>query len=301
MKKLIVITPSSNIVDEIKKTIEIKKNIQKAKVFLEELGIDVFFGELFYKKYFQYAWTVYERIFEIHNAFKNNDYSFIMSSQWWYNSNELLTSLDYDLIKKNYKPIIWLSDITILLNAIFTKTWKITYHWYDFLWQIWKAGRSFSKKQLDNFFNMNLFESVILWKKLSDKKEWDWILIWWCLASYSLILNTDFDPINLDKDFIFFIEDIGEPWDRILSYIQQLLDNDLFIKNCKWFILWNFSFCDFEMDKSLDLDEIISKKINSKLDIPILKIERIWHIVENYILPIWKNVKIYDGQLLLDI
>lgn len=298
MKTIYIITPSSNISNEIKNDKNIKKQIKKAEDFLKKINIKLVYWNLFLKSYLWYSWKREERIKEIHNGFLNKNIDFIISSQWGYNSNELLKYLDYDLIKSNYKPLIWLSDITILLNAIFKKTWKITYHWYDFIWQIWKSATNISEKILDNFLNKNLLVKEIKWEKLNNINYWKWILIGWCLPSYSLIIWTEYDPIELDKHFIFFIEDIWEPWERIFSYIEQLLINKKFIKNCKWFIIWNFSFCDFESKDLFNIDKLIKDKLDF-LKIPVLKINNIWHIVENHILPIWKEVKILNNTLII--
>jgi len=300
MKTIYIITSSSNIIDEININSEIKEQIKKAEIFFSEINIKIIYWNLFLKSYLWYSWSIEERINEIHNGFLDKNIDFILSSQWWYNSNELLKYLNFDLIKENYKPIIWLSDITILLNAIYKKTLKITYHGYDYIWQIWKSAVShFSSNQLNNFLNKWKLENKIEWILLNNYKKAKWILIGWCLPSYSLILWTEYDPLELNKDFIFFIEDIWEPWERIFSYIEQLLINKKFIKNCKWFIIWNFSFCNFENKKEYNIEKLIKDRLDF-LNIPILKINNIWHIVENSILPIWKEVEILDNNLYLN-
>lgn len=296
MKKIYVITPSSNIKDEMDINHEIEQQIKKSEEIFSSIWIDFIYGELFKKSYKWYWWTENERIDEIYYWFKNSNIDFIISSQWWYNVNSILDKLDYEFIKDNYKPLIGLSDITILLNAIFKKTWKITYHGYDYIRQIWKSNWEYTIKALDNFLNNWLLESSIKWLLLNDIKKWKWILIWWCIPSYSLILWTEYDPIELNKDFIFFIEDIGENYERIMSYIDQLLLNNKFKLNCKWFIIWNFSFCKFENNKEYNFDEILKDKL-SFLNISILKIDNIWHVVENPILPIWKKVEINGNNL----
>jgi len=300
MKTIYIITPSSNISDEILLNPDINKQIIKSEEFFIKINIKVLYWKLFSKSYFWYWWTIDDRINELNEWFLNNEIDYIISSQWWYNSNELLKNLDYNLIKENYKPIIWLSDITVLLNAIYKKTWKITYHGYDFIWQIWKSATNISENKLDNFLNKWLLEKSIKWEILNKNiNNWKWILIWWCLPSYSLILWTEYDPIELNKDFIFFIEDIWENYERIISYIDQLLNNNKFIDNCKWFVIWNFSFCEFENKKNYDIYKIINNKLDF-LNISILKISNIWHIVENPILPIWQEVEIIDNILMLN-
>ncbi len=52
-----------------------------------------------------------------------------------WNSNELLSEMDFELVKKNPKILCGYSDITAIENAIFAKTCLITYsgpHFFDF-------------------------------------------------------------------------------------------------------------------------------------------------------------------------
>ena len=45
-----------------------------------------------------------------------------------FNANQLLRHLDYDLIAKHPKILCGFSDITALINAIYSKTGLVTYH-----------------------------------------------------------------------------------------------------------------------------------------------------------------------------
>lgn len=301
MKNIYIISTSANLIDEkSSQTSNIEKQVNTATSILNNLWLNIVFWDLYNKKYNWYAWNIEERVKEIETWFKSKEIDFILSLHGWYNSNDLIRHLDYELIKSNPKPIIGLSDTSILLNAIFTKTWLITYHWYDFLWQIWLSAKDFSIEQLDNFLNKKILNDEIKADLVLNKWDWEWILIWWCIPSYSLILWTEYDPINLDKNFIFFIEDIWEDYERIISYISQLLNFPKFRKNCKWFILWNFAFCKYSNTTiNKDIYDLINEKL-LELNIPVLKIEKIGHVVENYILPIWKKVKISNNTLYLN-
>ena len=76
----------------------------------------------------QFAGTVKERVNAIHEAFLDETIDAIVCSAGGYGSLQLLDSLDYKLIKQNSKPFVGYSDMTALLNAIYTKTGLITYH-----------------------------------------------------------------------------------------------------------------------------------------------------------------------------
>jgi muramoyltetrapeptide carboxypeptidase LdcA involved in peptidoglycan recycling len=71
---------------------------------------------------------VSSRLDELHEAFSDKNVKCILTSLGGYNSNELLSGIDFDLIKRNPKIFSGFSDIAVLLNAIYGKTGLMTYH-----------------------------------------------------------------------------------------------------------------------------------------------------------------------------
>lgn len=71
--------------------------------------------------------SVESRISDLHEAFSDKKVKAIITVIGGFNSNQLLKSIDWDLIKKNPKIFCGFSDITILSNSIFAKTGLVTY------------------------------------------------------------------------------------------------------------------------------------------------------------------------------
>ncbi|MCL2469127.1 MAG: LD-carboxypeptidase [Alphaproteobacteria bacterium] len=71
--------------------------------------------------------SISERAQDLHDAFSDKNVKAVFAVIGGFNSNELLPYLDYDLIKNNPKFLVGYSDITALLNAIYTKTGLVTY------------------------------------------------------------------------------------------------------------------------------------------------------------------------------
>ena len=71
--------------------------------------------------------SVASRIADIHDAFADPQVKGILSAIGGYNSNQLLSYLDYDLIRANPKVLCGYSDITALGTAIYSKTGMVTY------------------------------------------------------------------------------------------------------------------------------------------------------------------------------
>lgn len=108
--------------------------IEIAKGRLEQLGFKVTFGKNVMHSInddFGCA-TISDRVEDLHEAFKDKKVKAILTVIGGYNVNQLLDYIDYDLIKENPKIICGFSDITALLNAIYTKTGLVTYLWTSF-------------------------------------------------------------------------------------------------------------------------------------------------------------------------
>ena len=79
--------------------------------------------------------AVASRVADLHAAFADPEVAGILTVIGGFNSNELLTHLDWDLIAANPKVFCGFSDITALQNAILARTGLVTYsgpHWSSF-------------------------------------------------------------------------------------------------------------------------------------------------------------------------
>ncbi|NTW14349.1 MAG: LD-carboxypeptidase [Candidatus Moranbacteria bacterium] len=94
---------------------------------LGDLGFRVSFSEHAKENDMFMSSSVASRVEDIHAAFRDTDVKGILTVIGGFNSNQLLDSLDYDLIRENPKVLCGFSDITALCNAITAKTGLVTY------------------------------------------------------------------------------------------------------------------------------------------------------------------------------
>jgi len=76
--------------------------------------------------------SITERIDDLHDAYEDSNVAVIIAMSGGYSSNDLLPYVDWDIIKKNQKPLIGSSDLTVLINAIYTKTGSSTFYGPNF-------------------------------------------------------------------------------------------------------------------------------------------------------------------------
>ena len=100
---------------------------QIAKERLAELGLSVSYGKHVDEMDEFASSSVESRLQDLEEAFKDPEVDGILTAIGGFNSNELLSRIDYDLIKNNPKILCGFSDITALSNAIYAKTGLVTY------------------------------------------------------------------------------------------------------------------------------------------------------------------------------
>jgi muramoyltetrapeptide carboxypeptidase len=121
------------------------KQVEFAIERLTRLGFQVTFGKNAEDHDEFFSTSIEQRIEDLHEAFKSPNVKGILTALGGYNANQLLQSIDYDLIKNNPKVFCGYSDITVLNAAIFQKTGLITY-----------SGPFFSSFGIKNGFDFTL-------------------------------------------------------------------------------------------------------------------------------------------------
>ncbi|MBP3284927.1 MAG: LD-carboxypeptidase [Clostridia bacterium] len=195
--------------------------------------------------------SIEARIEDLHEAFADKNVKAIFTVIGGFNSNQLLTHIDYDLIKNNPKIFCGFSDITALLNAIYAKTGLVTYSGPHYSSFGMKYGFDYT---MDYFKNMLMEEDPVeifasdVWSNdpwFMDQEKRDFFknsgmftinegtaegkIIGGNLGTLSLLTGTEFMP-KFDEDTILFLENDSSisgsvyilEFDRLLqSLIQQ--------------------------------------------------------------------------------
>lgn len=92
-----------------------------------ELDLKLSFGEHVNEKDEFDSSSIESRLADFHAAFADPNVKMVLAVIGGFNSNQLLSYIDWDLIKNNPKIFCGYSDITALGNAIFAKTGLVTY------------------------------------------------------------------------------------------------------------------------------------------------------------------------------
>ncbi len=289
---------------------ELRRQFNNGVKFLKGLGLKVKIGKNALGRYYYSSGTAEERLSDIHEAFADKEVKAVIMSIGGNTANHLLDGLDFDLIKKNPKIFLGISDGTTLLNPIFSKTGLITYHGPDLIFTFGEPMSLIIKNNLIKaLFNGKIGQLYPNpdWKGLDELNKDEKYKGWQCVrkgkASGKLIGgnitclenldNTEFRPDYKNK--ILFLEAymVGiEDIDMILTHFRQAKVFD----EINGLILGHFYGSRIQ-DKKQDREvRDVILEVTKNYSFPILEIGEIGHNVENYIMPIGCQATIDAGK-----
>jgi len=271
-------------------------NRQKLDIAVRNLqffGLNAFYYDSVLEKYGYLAGDDKSRLNELHKMYENRNIKAIICVRGGYGTMRLLDKINYDLIKKNPKPMIGYSDITALINAIYKKTKIPGFH------GIVGSGK-FTEYTSENFKKVFFETTDKLNIDISENHKKDAYVINSGKVSgklvggnLSLIMSTIGTPFEISfKNKIVFLEDIAEAPYKIDRMLTQLISAGKF-KHVKGIIFGRFAGCEPEAEEkenSFILKEIILDRIKP------LKISAVYgfsfgHISNQAIFPV--GVKAY--------
>ncbi|MBW6465696.1 MAG: LD-carboxypeptidase [Brevefilum sp.] len=111
-----------------------ENNLQMGVQYLQAMGFQVKCGAHIHANTLGYAATPGEKADDINHMFADPKVKAIICAQGGNTANAPLTLINWDVVQRNPKIFLGLSDITVLLNAIYHRTGLVTFHGNDILW-----------------------------------------------------------------------------------------------------------------------------------------------------------------------
>ncbi len=248
------------------------------------------------------------KIKAIHNAFLDKSTDTILCSFGGFLSINLVDKLDYELIKQNPKPFFGFSDITVLLNAIYTKTNIPTYYGPLLISFLNEFKRNFVidffKKSLDNSKEYNFLNSTQIIdyndKNKDTLRENDYwiiqngntngIVIGGHIPTFNLLQGTEYFPNLKNKILLLEMNELDETnslniFERILQSLKLQKD----FNQLNGILIGAFhSKCEVVFDEL----KAVFDKLLPNINIPIIANCNFGHILPIISIPIGKEIKI---------
>lgn len=268
--------------------------LKESKDNLEKLGYKVEFNEKILSKSGYLAGTDETRANEVNSMFANDKINGIVCARGGYGCARILPMLNYDTIKNNPKILIGYSDITALLNGIYSETGLITFHG--------PVGISSFNDFSVTYFNEVLVHPeeklILINAKSEDEKEENKVstivsgksvgeLVGGNLSLMNSMIGTKYD-FNGDGKIIF-LEEIGEEPYRIDRMLTQLIQSGKFDK-AAGIAMGVFKDCEPKeknpsFSTSFSLMEVLFDRL-SNLNIPVIYGMSFGHVKNKFTIPI---------------
>lgn len=277
-----VISPSKPITENEKQCFE------KGKKILNDMGFNVELGKHVYTATLGYSATKEEKAEDINSMFLNKNIKAIFSSAGGENSFTCLDLIDYEIIKKNPKIIYGMSDATIYLNAIYTKTDLVTFHQSDVM--------SFSELEKNLFEKQDFIRRLVNGEigKIQHNTKWkclregiaEGIIVGGNIKAIVNLLNTEYMPDLKDK--ILFLEAYKKStsFELVDCYFCLLKYHGVFeqIKG-----LW-IGYYEGDTEE-IKVEDVMMNHLK-EYTFPILKCDDFGHNCANVVIPIGAKVKL---------
>ncbi len=260
---------------------------------LRSFGFKVKPGEHLYKRHGYLAGEDKQRASDVNKMFADKGVDAVYCLRGGYGSPRILPHLDYDLIKKNPKVIVGYSDVTALLNAIYSKTNLVTFHGPI-------AKQNFTDYTLKNFkkvlfspqANIELATPPVFEAKEGQAEKDNRLitvtpgkatgqLIGGNLSLMVKLVGTPFEPSYKNK--ILFLEDVEEQPYRVDGMLTHLLIAGR-LKQLAGIVFGKCTDCEAK-GASLSLEQVIQDRLGN-LNIPVLKGVMIGHIDDMATIPV---------------
>lgn len=263
-------------------SIKNKNIIEELKLNLKSLDIEMVEGDTLYaKEYNLFSGTVEEKSRALEKLFLDKDIKMIFDISGGDLANEVLDFLDFNLIKENPKPFFGYSDLTVLLNAIYSQCDITTYNY-----QLRNLIGKFKEEQMQNFkasFIEGKEDIFNLDYKWINGSHLEGIVVGGNIRCLLKLAGTKYMPDFKDK--ILFLESFSGNSAKMVTYITQYKNLGVF-NEVKGIILGEFTEMERENLKP-DIVEIL-KRVIGENNIPILKTRDLGHGADAKCIPIGK-------------
>ena len=258
------------------KNIEDKDRLEKLESILVEMGLVPIFTRYIYKDKFGRGAKAQVRGEELMSFYKNKEIKAIFDISGGDIANEILDYLDYDVIKRNYKPFFGYSDLTTVLNALRSQMNEVNY-----LYQILNIIESEEiKTSFENTFMKNeqtLFD--VKWKFLQGSRI-EGEVIGGNIRCFLKLVGTRYFPKVKNK--VLFIEGLGTSIEGLVTHLAQLKQIGVFDK-ISGLLIGTFTKIEKEISEE-ELFELVKDFIPEHL--PVVKTSEVGHAKGSKVLKI---------------
>lgn len=260
-----------------------KEKVNTLTDLLYSLKLNVVISKALYKNSNNNTEDEKFRANELMNLYNNKNIKAIFDLSGGDLCNEILDYLNYDIILNSNIPFIGYSDLTVILNSLYTKTNSI-----NFNYQLRNLIREDRENQI-KYFKEVFFKDTDMLREVNYKfirgNYMEGTLIGGNIRCFLKLAGTEYMPSFENK--ILFLEALSGDINKISTFITQYKQIGAFSK-IKGLILGTFTEFEKTYDE-LELEKLILNKLKD-YDFSIIKTTDLGHGPNSKAVPIGKRI-----------
>lgn len=266
-------------------SIQMEDDINKLCMALERMGLQPICSPYLYRKESVFSAEAKQRASVLMDFYEADDVRAIFDISGGDIANEVLAYLDYEVIKEKNKPFFGYSDLTTVVNALYTRTNRESY-----LYQIRNLVGSYSDIQ----------EQLVTDSLLKDKQDLfdfsysfiqgdklEGIVVGGNIRCFLKLAGTEFMPDFTNK--VLFLESRSGGVAQMVTFLNQYKQMGVFDK-ISGLILGTFTQME-EEELSPTIEELVIRVIGER-KVPIVKTSEIGHGQNSKAIIIGRNIKL---------
>lgn len=262
-----------------------ERKMKELEKHLQEYGLQVAWPKYLYKKESVRNASGKERAEQLMTYFKNKEVKAIFDVSGGDIANEVLSYLDFEVIKENPKPFFGYSDVSVIVNALYAKAGMSTY-----LYQLKHLVGECQAFQLpafnDTFMKgkQTLFDFQYEW---IQGKQMEGVVIGGNIRCFLKLAGTPYMPDCKNK--ILFLESYSGDVAKMITYLTHYKQLGVF-EGINGLIVGSFT----EMEQQAYTPHIVSlvQEIIDNPQLPIIKTNEIGHQHDSKCLVIGRKIKL---------
>lgn len=247
-----------------------RENIKTLCKELQNIGLNLIISDYIYSKEGTFSGSGEERAATLMDFYRDSRIKAIFDISGGDMCNEILDKLDYDIIKKGNKMFFGYSDLTAVINAIYSKTGNSSCL-YQVRNIVGKRGEEQKIRFLDSVMDSGTSLYDFSYRFIRGEKM-SGIVLGGNIRCLLKLAGTEFMPDFTDK--IIFLESLGGGAERAVACMSQLRQLGVF-ERVNGVLLGEFTYMS-ENNCKPTIEEIIIREIGND-KVPIARTQEIGH------------------------
>ena len=264
---------------------QMESDINKLCAVLQKIGLQPVCSPYLYKGESVFSAEAKQRAKVLMDFYEADDIKAIFDISGGDIANEVLEHLDYEVIKEKDKPFFGYSDLTTVINALYSQTGKSSY-----LYQIRNLIGSYSEKQEQLVTKSLLQDKLDLFDfsySFVQGDEIEGVVVGGNIRCFLKLSGTKFMPDFTNK--VLFLESRSGGVAQMVTFLNQYKQMGVFDK-ISGIILGAFTQMEEEQLKPT-IEELVMKVVGER-KIPIVKTREIGHGQDSKAIIIGRAIKL---------